>query len=355
MIFHSLTGYSQEEIATENHPKLIQRTKNATQDNTGDNSLLFASTTLTILPIVNLKHDVFAKQNSITFIHAPKTGGSNVAYLMKAIAIEQKAIQFGISTSDAVKKSQITTVKPLVSELDMLNNHPNCHNCIKKNIKFTYGHAPFPSVKNFQTDVSYISLVRDPIDRLLSLANFLYQRGTLINQNDIENYILNIEPDNLQTRYLAGEEYMMGECTEATFKKAIDNIKNNFVLVAPTEETNTVMAIIASHFGIKNIAIAKAQVTKVKLVTKENTDLCEKIKARNYYDLKLSQFVKENWNLWKTKNILSIEKNKNTQEKYLVITPEFYKTRQIDYMTLPQIEAFGQGQEELVGVTQNHF
>lgn len=101
------------------------------------------------------------------------------------------------------------------------------------------------------------------------------------------------EIDNIQTRSLAGEQYFKGECTEDVFNIAKENILHKFSYVVPTEDVETLMSIIANEYGIKNIAYARSQITAVKIVSKEDTDLCERILECNKFDSRLYNFVKE--------------------------------------------------------------
>jgi len=148
---------------------------------------------------------------------------------------------------------------------------------------------------------------------------------------------------------------MSGKCTENTLSKAKENIKEKFALVAPTEDVDIVSAIIAAHYGMQNIAKGMAQVTKFKLVSRENIELCEKIKQKDKYDFQLYEFIKEHWNSWKEQQIESILENRNNNSLYLTITPSFYQTRELKYMNLSQIESFSESEIDLVGLTQTYF
>ncbi len=183
---------------------------------------------------------------------------------------------------------------------------------------------PLPDDNYFKAEVDYITLVREPLNRALSLANFFYQRDSL-REEEFEDFLFNKEIDNLQTRFLAGERYMTGECTADVLEEAKKNIREKFKLVAPTEEVEIVMSIISSHFGVENVAYARGQISKAKLITKEDHDLCERILSRNRHDSELYKFVQVHWNSWKEDNIESILENTNNQTEYLTISSSFYQ------------------------------
>ena len=169
---------------------------------------------------------------------------------------------------------------------------------------------------------------------------FIYQRN-FIEKSEIEEFVLLKEIDNLQTRSLAGEEYMSGECDEKTYQKAIENIQNKFAVVVPTEEVDYLLALLANHFDVNDIAYSRAQITGAKVITKDDKELCQKILEKNYYDQKLYEFVKNYWNNWKQNNIESFSDNISPENNYMVITSSFYEgNKKVEYMNLQQIEDF---------------
>ncbi len=323
---------------------------------TRQKDLSFSSPKLQILPKVYLKHEIFAKQTPIVFLHQSKTAGTNVDYLIKALAqdlgfIEERArvpAQEGVSPNLFVEGS--------IGGLNSIYSDPERFDCKNRDIKFISGHMPLPNLQHesayFKAQVNYITLVRDPIDRELSLANYLYQRN-YINQEDAVSFLLEQTIDNIQTRFLAGEEYMVGVCNETTLVAAKQNILNRITLTALTEEVEIVMSILADHFDYQNIAYSKGQISGMKILTRDNATLCEELAHKNQFDIRLYDFVKAYWQDWKTQNIEVISDNKNTSAEYLVLGPSFYQTRIAEYMSLNQIEHYGENISELVILNQN--
>jgi hypothetical protein len=320
--------------------------------------LLFASNQLTILPTVKLNDQPFFSKKPIVFLHQSKTAGTNVDYLIKAIAsfrqgelIEERA---RVPSKEGVSPNLF--VEGSLGGLNTIYNEPERFDCASREINFISGHMPLPTLQHeeeyFKTHVSYITLVRDPIDRELSLANYVYQRK-YIEQDEAEDFILVKAIDNLQTRFLAGEEYMVGECNEDTFAKAKENILNRLTLTAPTEDVEILMSILSANFEVENVAYAKGQISGMKVVTRENTELCEKIADKNKFDVMLYDFVKENWENWKAANIKSISYNEDPSKEYLVLSPLFYQTKVPEVMELSQIKNYGTDQYELVIINQN--
>lgn len=323
---------------------------------TRQKDLSFSSSKLQILPKVKLKHEIFAKQTPIVFIHQSKTAGTNVDYLIKALAQDSGFLEERARVPAKEGVSPNLFVEGSIGGLSSIYSDPGRFDCKNRDIKFISGHMPLPTTQHesayFKTEVNYITLVRDPIDRELSLANYLYQRN-YINQEDAISFLLEQTIDNIQTRFLAGEEYMIEVCNETTFTAAKQNILNRITLTAPTEEVEIVMSILADHFGFQNIAYSKGQISGMKILTRDNATLCEELAHKNQFDIRLYDFVRTYWQDWKNQNIEVILANKNTSAEYLVLGPSFYQTRIAEYMSLNQIEHYGENISELVMINQN--
>lgn len=323
---------------------------------TRQKNLSFSSPTLQILPIVRLNNGIFVQNKTIVFIHQSKTAGTNIDYLMKALAEISGFVQERAKVPEQEGVSPNLFVEGSIGGLNTIYSNPERFDCKNRDIKFISGHIPLPTIQNesayFKTEVNYITLVRDPIDRELSLANFAYQRN-YIKQEDAAFFILNQTIDNIQTRFLAGEDYMVGECNETTFEAAKQNILNRFTLTATTENVEIVMSILANHFGFQNIAYSKGQISGMKILTRDNTTLCEELAHKNQFDIRLYNFVKTYWQDWKAQNIEEISDNKNSSVKYLVLLPSFYQTKTVEYMNLSEIEHYGENRSELEMIYQN--
>ena len=320
------------------------------------NNLSFSSAKLQILPNVKLRYKILPEKTPVVFLHQSKTAGTNVDYLIKELAqkkgfVEERA---RVATKEGVSPNLF--VEGSIGGLGTIYSDPERFDCINRDIKFISGHMPLPTIQHendyFKTKVNYVTLVRDPIDRELSLANYAYQRN-YINQEDAEDFILKEHIDNIQTRFLAGEEYMAGKCDENTLAKAKENISSRITLTVPTEEVEILMSILADHFDTQNVAYSKGQISGMKILTRENMDLCKKLESRNQFDIELYDFVKTYWQNWKDKNIESISTNKNISAEYLALTPLFYQTKIPEFMSFEQIEHYGEGQPELVMVKQS--
>ena len=78
-----------------------------------------------------------------------------------------------------LKKTDISKLVGYIGGLKAIKDNPRKFDCSKYGVKFISGHMPLPDDNYFKAEVDYITLVREPLNRALSLANFFYQRDSL--------------------------------------------------------------------------------------------------------------------------------------------------------------------------------
>lgn len=334
---------------------------------TRSSDLSFAGSKLNVPPSVKLNHDLWDPGVPMVFIHPPKTAGTNLANLMSAIE--------SVNPKVAVKRAAVPRVpgrspnlftEGSIGGLARVKNNPEEFNGSNRHLDFISGHMPVPEVQNesalFGSKVYYIGMMRTPVAREISAANFDFQRG-YVEQADIVSYLLNMAIDNLQTRLYAGENAMTSKCTAETLEKAKKNIKERFTFVAPINDIDLVMAIVASRFGVTDMAYAQAQVSGFPAITLEDEDkfgcklrdLRYKLFEKHEYDNELYNWVKVEWEVWKIKHIESITGNVDPKKQYLTLMPDFAQTKQPETMNALQIAEHNHSIHlDMVPVYQRH-
>ena len=310
-------------------------------------NLSFARTKLEILPKIILKQKLWQDNETTIFLHTPKTGGTNLVNLVDAISsMDSDMVVRKVSSPFIEGRSPTLFTEGHLGGLNTITSNISDFNGKEVHLDFISVHMPVPELevesKVFgDHEIFYISLIRDPIERELSSTNFDFQRG-YIEKPDAVSHLLEKAIDNPQTRLLAGVSSMSGECTEITLERAKENIKNRFKFVAPTEDVETVMSIVANHFGIYNVAYARAQITGMKAITTQDPELYAKLALKHKYDLELYDWIKKEWALWKKQNIEIISNKTHSKDAYLTLMPNFYEALNPVIMTLEQIEKYNQ-------------
>lgn len=135
-------------------------------------------------------------------------------------------------------------------------------------LKFFVGHVPVGTHTIFRRPARYISLVRDPVDRLVSQSYYLHSRHlrglpiapTFLQMSLLDYVSSHVSPDGYdgQTRALAGmpcrqqidfTDIDFPPTTEAEWAQAVENMERHFLFVAPHDEVDSAICILARLFG----------------------------------------------------------------------------------------------------------
>jgi hypothetical protein len=331
-------------------PKFLENQDPKKRDNS------FATQQLENLPLVNFRRPQKPVEHLI-FLHFPKTGGTNIHFIAEALARISKSKfknkRFGVP----IRSSPVPKAAPnlvyrgwqggLGNADKELAADPNC--C--KDVDLISGHFPFGLHEKIGVPAQYITLLRDPVERAISCANFDNQRGFVADEV-VNEYLLEAEIDNPATRMLAGPEYMSGECSQNTLEKAKANIEKHFLLVGITEDANTFYQALETIQGWGPISMVRSQVTGEKKISEPSPDVIARLQAKHKIDKDLYEWAKARWYKWKAENIASIMEM-DPKQQYICIPAEFAKTRIPLLMTADEIAAFNKAKpQELIRVDQ---
>jgi hypothetical protein len=314
-------------------------------------NLSYATAKIKILPLLKLSPKLAITNDNIIFIHPPKVGGTNVVYVIDAIK-SIKSHRFAVPRIAGVSPGLITQgwLGGLISLKEQCKETSN-NECSKYN--FLSGHFPYGAHNYLHNKYQYITLIRHPVEREISSVNFDYQRGYIKNKQEAIKTLIAVMIDNPQTRMLAGESYMSGECNERTLEVAKKNMEK-FLLVGVTEDTNSFVQALISILNAEPVAIGKSQVTQDKIFKKLPKEIQSALLNKHQYDLALYKYAKDRWKKWKQANIFSTLPI-TAQQKILTILPDFANRHEAIYMNNAQIEEYNNSSKGgLVEINQHH-
>ncbi len=239
------------------------------------------------------------KFNHLFFLHIPKAGGSTLHNILEK----------------SYKGKSILTLKP-----DIV--HPNGNtslrylNMVQKKIQqidpdelnkyhLIKGHFYFGIHNKINSSYKYITIIRNPIERIISLYYFIKRRKNnafynLTNQISLYDFVKgNFEINNLQTKMLVGEKFHSFD-ENSLINIAQNNINNHFHLVGITERLDEFLILLNKELGIKLITyrIQNKSQNKPSIIDidKRTKNL---ILKKNEIDYELYNYVKEKFlNRW---------------------------------------------------------
>jgi len=123
------------------------------------------------------------------------------------------------------------------------------------------GHMPFGLHRKLKAPATYMTMLREPVDRVIS--EYYYRVNRLqhpyedhwMKKLSLEEYIRTTPQHNIQTKLLAGVQngydFLAGDCTADTLSVAKKNLAQQFSLIGLTERFEESLALAKLAFGWK--------------------------------------------------------------------------------------------------------
>ena len=168
-------------------------------------------------------------------------------------------------------------------------------------MKVFKGHMPFGLHKLLPQQSTYITVLRDPIDRAVSeyyyaLSRVVHPEHRMMKKLTLDQYIRSTTYANVQTRLIAGVytgyDFLSGDCTSETLEIAKNNLSRYFSLIGLTERFDESLALAKLTFGWQLRQYADFNVTSVR-PSKDNIPLQvrELIAERYQFDIQLYEYA----------------------------------------------------------------
>jgi hypothetical protein len=142
-----------------------------------------------------------------------------------------------------------------------------------KRIEVFKGHMPFGLHRRLERPATYITVLRDPLERAISAYYFaatyrLHPDYRIVSRMTLEQFVRDKDYHNLQCRLLAGidrgYDFLAGDGSADTLALAEDNLASYFSLVGLTEEFDQTLALAKLRFGWNIARYANFNVTRVR-------------------------------------------------------------------------------------------
>lgn len=164
----------------------------------------------------------------------------------------------------------------------------------RTDLRAVIGHFWFGLHEHVARPNLYVTLLRDPVERTVSLYYYAKLHETM----SLEEFVRTPpfkEVDNDQTRRIAGVNPAAGACTRATLDAARENLRRHFAVVGTTERMEETLALLNLRLGWSREVVSTAR--NVNAARPASAALpretIEAVRARNEFDFELWRFASE--------------------------------------------------------------
>jgi hypothetical protein len=243
------------------------------------------------------------------FLHIPKTGGTT---LTNCIYRHRKADDYYESEEGRLVDGIYYYPGGFHREGPGAKEAPSAFSAQVKqalsrhDVRAVVGHFSFGIHAHIDRPSTYMTLLRDPVERVVSLyhsccAYHWPQEGDAQLQKDdagLEDFVRRLscrEADNDQTRRISGLEPEFGGCSGSTLTMAKDNLRRHFAVVGVTECFDETLILIQRTLGWDHVPhylpslVNKERPTQAALPKRSIAAVLE----RNQLDVELYRFAKE--------------------------------------------------------------
>lgn len=235
-------------------------------------------------------------------LHIPKNAGTTLSRMIKLGFLLRPPTNLG----GATRTLGYYSVAGFENRISIIQELPAA---AQRRIRFFEAHCAWGVHERLPQPSTYMTMLRDPVDRTLSVYSYLKQIGDIPATTSLEDFI-EAPPaarvwwvDNAQVRYLAGaggkiDERPVGACTPEMLELARQRLRENFLLVGITERFNESAALLLSRLGWRAGWYVRSNVTVNRSRARDiPAETLDRIRQLNELDLALyeaeSQFFDE--------------------------------------------------------------
>jgi hypothetical protein len=213
------------------------------------------------------------EERLLIYMHIPKTGGTTLKNIIKK-QYHHKEVWFQME-------------KDMISKLREKRKNDQ--------LKCVGGHCWYGLHEHFKQPCQYFTMLRHPIDRVISEYYYILRRPThkvypKIRSMSLTEFIRHfpLKSSNQQTRRISGS------VREPELELAKQNLKNAFVVTGLLEMFDESIFLMKKSFNWHDISYSKENVTpKRPSITDIPKEVLDELEKRNEMDLELYQFAKK--------------------------------------------------------------
>ncbi|MEO1583896.1 MAG: hypothetical protein AAFR96_04895 [Planctomycetota bacterium] len=231
-------------------------------------------------------------------LHIPKNAGTSLSRAIKLRLLGRNPISW-LRRSDVLGKYDVPGWE---RRLEIINASPTA----ASRVRFFEAHAGFGMHEKLPSPASYFTVLREPVDRALSVYHYTGETGERDAEETLDAFISRDRPigrvwhiDNAQVRYLAATHGVIdsrpaNECDRAMLDLAIERLRTKIDHFIVQDRFDEGLLVLANELGWSPIMYKRSNVTKVRRKADEtDPGTIARLREMNALDTELYSVAQE--------------------------------------------------------------
>lgn len=223
------------------------------------------------------------------FLHIPKTGGTTLEHCIYDTCLSQDSVS---NKCEFFHSGIYYYPFEFFWDDNFKLPHSSIRTLLRDDLRAVMGHFFFGLHRRVTRPATYVTLLREPVERVVSLYWHCWQEGR---PGDLEEFMLRglRETDNDQTRRISGISPPFGECTVEMLERAKCNLTQHFSVVGTTEKFHETLVLLQRYLRWNEAPVYLPRVVnlnRTKGDAPKPHEICL-IAKQNEFDLALYKFA----------------------------------------------------------------
>jgi hypothetical protein len=204
------------------------------------------------------RRDDEAQEKTLIFIHVPRTAGTTLSMTIERQFSAEAVFPGTLSVRRTRRTLRVLLGKRNTAD-QIMREFRGLSQDQKRKIEYLHGHMSFGVHTDLLRPGVYVTMLRDPVDRMISLYCFLRRRPDIgyydqVKTMSLRDFVRDIGPHsrvrNAQVRQISGTGIDAPLPVDA-LEIAKEHLRKHFVVVGLTERFNESLLLLSRTFGWK--------------------------------------------------------------------------------------------------------